>query len=149
MAIEYAVRVELDHRGVSNDDVDRIHERLDDWAVSISENLAGYLELTITVPANSLRQATNTALSLTAEIGTPTGVHATTEKLRDERDQVEPLPDLVSVPEAAEILGYTRQNVLHLIETGQLAATKPARDYIIVKGALAPLMREVNPPRET
>jgi excisionase family DNA binding protein len=45
------------------------------------------------------------------------------------------------VPEAAEILGYTRQNVLHLIDTGKLPAKKVARDYIIIKAALGPLMQ--------
>lgn len=140
-AVPYAVQVELDHRGVSNDDVDRIHERLDDWNVSITENLAGYLELTLTVPANSLRQATSTALALAAEIGTPTMIHAASEAIRDQRGTLDELPELVSVPEAGEILGYTRQNVLHLIDIGKLPAKKVARDYIIIKAALGPLMQ--------
>jgi hypothetical protein len=87
-ATEYAVQVELDHRGVTDDDVDRIMERLEDWGASLAENLAGYLELTLTVPANSLRQATSTALALAGrDRYGRTMIHAMPRRMiRDQRD---------------------------------------------------------------
>ena len=43
----------------------------------------------------------------------------------------------VSVAEAAELLGITRQAVLKRIRTGRLAATKVGRNYIVPRDGLA------------
>ncbi|MET9275796.1 excisionase family DNA-binding protein [Kribbella sp. NPDC003557] len=106
----------------------------------ISNNVAGHLELQLTVPAAGLRQAVSTALALVGdvgEIGKPMGVHALPQNVLKQREGIGLLPELISVPQAAELLGCTRQNVLHLIDTGKLQAIKPARDYLIVRAALS------------
>lgn len=144
MISEYVVRVELDRRGVCDDDVDHIHDQLGEWGVSASENLAGFLEVTLTVPGNDLRQAVRTAVTLAAQLGLgePIATHGASEALVLQRDGLVLLPALVSVPHAAEVLGCTRQNVIYLIETGKLPATKVSRDYIILEAALAQLSRD-------
>ena len=43
----------------------------------------------------------------------------------------------MSVAEAAELLGITRQAVLKRIRTGRLGATKVGRNYIVPRGGLA------------
>lgn len=139
-ARDYLVRVELDSRNLSTEDVDAIHASLDDWKVSAAENLAGFIELTLTIPAERLRQAVDTALTLSAEFGYPTAVYGIDHALADRRDGLEQLPAVVSVPEAAEILKVTRQYVLQLISEGRLPATKVARDHVIVKSALGPFI---------
>ncbi|MEU4195123.1 helix-turn-helix domain-containing protein [Kribbella sp. NPDC026611] len=135
--IGYAVQVELDHRSTSNGEVARIHERFDDWAVNVSENVAGYMVLRLTVPANGLRQAVSTALTLVGDIAPPIGVHALPLEVLEQRETIGELPELISVPKAAELLSFTRQNVLHLIDTGKIDAIKPARDYLIVRASLS------------
>lgn len=136
---DYVIRVELDSRDLTPDDVDAIHEHLDEWHVSAAENLAGYIELTLTIPAERLRQAVDTALTLAVEFGYPTAVYAITEQLLRQRG-ADPLPEMVSVPEAAEILGVTRQYVLKLVNEGRLPAARIARDHIIVRSALGGFM---------
>lgn len=133
---EYVVQVELDSRDLKPEDVDAIHTSLGEWNVSASENLAGYIELTLTIPAERLRQAIDTALLAAVEFGTPTAAYGITEALARQREGMYPLPELVSVPEAAEILKVSRQYVLKLITDGKLPATQVARDYVIVKAAL-------------
>jgi excisionase family DNA binding protein len=44
--------------------------------------------------------------------------------------------DFVSVAQAAELLGITRQAVLKRIRTGRLRATKVGRNYVVSKDAL-------------
>lgn len=48
----------------------------------------------------------------------------------------EPTPELVSVAEAAELLGISRQRVLQKINAHQLPATRVGRDYAIPRTAL-------------
>jgi excisionase family DNA binding protein len=144
MISEYVVRVELDRRGVSNDDVAHVHDHLGDWGARASENLAGYLEVTLTVPGNDLRQAVRTAMTLAAQLGLgePIATHGASEALVRQRDGLMLMPALVSVPQAAEVLRCTRQNVVYLIETGKLPATKVSRDYVILEAALTQLRRD-------
>lgn len=51
------------------------------------------------------------------------------------------MPPLVSVSEAAAVLGVTRQAVLDRIKRGTLDATKVGRQYVIRRPALAKAMR--------
>jgi excisionase family DNA binding protein len=44
--------------------------------------------------------------------------------------------EYISVSEAAEILGISRQRVLQLIEAGRLEARKVGNSYIIARSAL-------------
>jgi excisionase family DNA binding protein len=51
----------------------------------------------------------------------------------------------VSVAQAAELLGITRQAVLKRIGTGRLPATKVGRSYIVSRSALSAVPIERNP----
>lgn len=53
--------------------------------------------------------------------------------------------DAVSVPQAAEILGISRQAVLKRIRTGRLRATKVGRNYVVPRDALEPDGSELDP----
>jgi excisionase family DNA binding protein len=138
---DYTVTVELDKRAPTDADINAIHQRLDELSVSVAENLEGFVELTLTVPGHTLRQAVITAMMVAEGLGAAvTAVHATTQEIHDRRGSAQELPPVVSVPEAAELLKVTRQYVLQMIAEGKLPASKVARDYIIVKSALGPHM---------
>jgi len=53
--------------------------------------------------------------------------------------------DPVSVPQAAEILGISRQAVLKRIRTGRLRATKVGRNYVVPRDALGPAAPTLDP----
>ncbi len=44
--------------------------------------------------------------------------------------------DLISVAEAAEVLGYTRQHVLRLVKSGDIPAQRYGRAYLIKRSEL-------------
>lgn len=142
MTDHYVVQVELDRIGLSDELVDELYAALGDWSLSAAEAHGRHVQLTLTVPAESLRQAVTTALSLVDPFGRPTVVTSMTETVWDQRADWLPLPPLVSVPEAAQILGFSRQYVHQLIEEGKLPATRVGRDNVIVKSALAPFLPE-------
>ncbi|MCW2751716.1 MAG: hypothetical protein JWR83_2826, partial [Aeromicrobium sp.] len=52
------------------------------------------------------------------------------------REGWEPVPDLVSVTEAAQLLGVTRQAVLDRINRKTLPAEKVGREYVIPRLAV-------------
>jgi excisionase family DNA binding protein len=53
--------------------------------------------------------------------------------------------EFVSVAQAAELLGITRQAVLKRIRTGRLPATKVGRNYIVPREAVQPAARRSDP----
>lgn len=135
----YVVDIELDHRGVTDAMVDGIHSALDDWHVSISESVAGNVQLLLTVPAENLRQALGTGLALAAQVDgkrEPLVIAAMPETLRDEREGWVPVPETMSVTQAADLLGITRQAVLQRIESGSIPAQKVGREWRIPRRAV-------------
>lgn len=50
--------------------------------------------------------------------------------------------EFISVAEAAQILGYSRQHVLRLIESGQIKATKVGRNFVVEKNSLPHIFSE-------
>lgn len=118
---------------------DLCEQLLDDFAAyhpAAGRSAHGRAELIITVPAENLDQATRTALALVA--GRPVvrlEVMATVEF--DRIHGLPVLPELVSVTEAAELLGITRQAVLQRIDAGTLAASKVGTTYAIPRTAIS------------
>jgi excisionase family DNA binding protein len=52
------------------------------------------------------------------------------------------LPNILTVPEAAQYLRVSEQQVVELIETSRLAAVKVGADYRIAKRALDDFMQQ-------
>ena len=100
-------------------------DALADYHPAVWTSPRGWLSVTITVPAENLRQAAATALAVVEQAaGAPAvsiDVMATDEF--DARAGFVPVPDLVGTSEAAEILGVSRQRVLQLARSGALPAS--------------------------
>ena len=102
----------------------------------------GYAEVVFTIPAESVRQATSTALAV---LGTyPWSLRSLRVLSTADFDRLTDamaLPPLVSVQEAAEDLGMTRQGVLKAIKGKVLPATRVGGTWVlqrsVVEGARA------------
>lgn len=99
----------------------------------------GWCGATISLPAESLAQATSAAVALVSAAygGAPAiACEVMTEDERDAREGWAPTPELLSVTEVAEQLGITRQAVLQRINSGSLPARKVGQGWAIPAGAI-------------
>lgn len=102
-----------------------------EWSAVLGAAPQGGQQLVLTIPAQGLRQAIGTALSIVEAAGlTPQAVDALTTVDYDYRSAVA-ATDTVGLPEAAEILGVTREAVRQRAASGSLPATKNGRDWRI------------------
>lgn len=142
--LDYNATIEVAHRpgpaGPAADLADTILDKLATASPAISISARGWLEVTITLPATSLIEATTTAIGY-VKLATghePVSVSVTTTDEFDKRNGlVVQMPELVSVTEAAEILGVSRQAVIDRITRKTLHAEKVGREYVIQRAALA------------
>jgi excisionase family DNA binding protein len=140
-AADYTVRVELD----SHDDLGQdVVAALAAYRPVAGRGPRGHAEVSLTVPADGVVQATQTAVGVVLQAmsshGPPVPVLAVEVLPADERVRrsgLQPLPPLVSVPDAGALLGISRQAVLQRIESGSLPATRVGRTYAIQRAALA------------
>jgi len=142
--LDYNATIEVAHRpgsaGPDPDLADTILDKLASASPTISTGARGWLEVTITLPATSLIEATTTAIGY-VKLATghePVSVAVTTTAEYDKRNGLDvPMPDLISVTEAAEILGVSRSAVIDRITRHTLPATKVGREYVIRRASLA------------
>jgi excisionase family DNA binding protein len=134
----HTITVELDARDITADHADQLVTSLEQLHPAVGNSPRGWLEVTITIPAEHVGQAVTLAIAAIEQAaGHPTiAVTAMTEEEADAREGWESLPDLVSVSEAAELLGVSRQAVLDRINRHTLPASKIGRDYAIPRAAL-------------
>lgn len=133
----YSAHVEVDHRS-DKFDVDKVMDQLENYHAAIGTSPRGYADAQISLAAESLAQACSTAIAVvTAAFGRPAiACEVLTEAEFNAREGWEPTPELVSVTEAAEILGVSRQAVAQRIQSKSLPATKIGRDYAIPRSAV-------------
>lgn len=135
----YVATVEVDvRRRLTLDEVDQVMDELEDYHPAVGEARRGFLSATIALPAESLRQATASACRVVeAALGGPAiAAEVMTEAEFDVRQGWAPVPDLVSVSEAAELLGVSRQAVLQRISAKTLPATPVGKTYVIPRSAV-------------
>lgn len=133
---DYNAVVELEGKAT----VDELDQLMDDYAAyhpAAGSSPYGRPELIITLPADNLDQATRTILALIAGRQV-VKLEVTTTAEFDRTFGVPAMPDLISVTEAAELLGITRQAVVHRIDTGALPASKVGTTYAIPRSAVTP-----------
>ena len=139
----YVVTVELDRRTPKEDhELDTIMEAVAPLHGALSTGDAGGLTISVTVPGEDLRQAVTIGLAATAEHGTPVGLTALPERVRDARDGWPAVPELVGATAAADMLKVSRQQVWNLIEGGSLPGQRVGRDWVIPAAAVRALVEE-------
>ena len=98
----------------------------------------GAVRAVITLPAHTLTQAVATATALAAQVGDLVGIEVIPTQMWDRREglKVDDV-ELVSVTEAATILGLTNQAVRDRITAGTLPGRKIGRNWLVPTAALA------------
>jgi excisionase family DNA binding protein len=136
MTTDYNATIEYNRKAdvVLPDSADDLIDALEHYHVAVSSSARGWLEVTITLPAETLPQASTTALAVVSEAVHRVAPHATpiasqvlTTEEFDVRNGMVPLPSLIGTQEAAEILGVSQQRVVQLVNAGKLSATRAGR----------------------
>jgi len=139
---DYNALVELDLRTEpSNDEIDAIMDHLAPWHGTCGMTPRGFAFGLITLPATSLEQAAAAAIAVVERAFGGIAAIAcevlTTAEFDRRLDWVD-LPPLVSVAEAAEILGVSDQRIRQRIADNSIQATKVGdAGYVIVKSTLS------------
>ncbi|GIL37566.1 helix-turn-helix domain-containing protein [Phycicoccus sp. DTK01] len=136
MTSHYVIEAEMTAHG--EDVADSWIDALAPWRGTVRVGPTGNLVAVITLPADDLRQATATGLAILAQAvdDEVLAVTVQTEAMRDERAGWAPVPELVSVAEAAERLGISRQRVLQLIDAGRLPTVRVGKVHAVLASAL-------------
>ena len=128
----YNARLELRRRATPGL-AERLVDELADHHPAVGRTDTGHIEVVITLPAETLRQAVVTALALVTDAA---GVEVMTTAEFDRRLHLPEMPDLVSVGEAAELLGVSRQAVHQGIASGSLPARRVGKSHVLPRAAV-------------
>lgn len=133
---EYNAILTTDHRAHTPADLDdEIIDRLAAFHPALGFT-TGRLTVTITYPAETLEQATAVALALAGQslAGLPftlTGLEVLPTAEFDRRNGLEPVPELLSVTEAAAELGVTPQAVRQRLDSGSVRGVKVGATWVV------------------
>jgi excisionase family DNA binding protein len=137
---DYNARIEYATRDGDDDD---LIDALAGYHPAIARAPRGWVEAIITLPAETLRQATTTALAIAEVAGRAALAGAEVLALEvlptdefDARNGLAPMPALMSVTEAAAELGVSRQAVLQRLEAGSLPGTKVGNAWVVQAAAV-------------
>jgi len=125
---------ELNEKRVTEDRADELVTALEGYSPSVSPGTAGRPHITISLPADTLRQAFTSGLAvIESAAGSPaTAVEVLPTADFDSRNGLEPVPELLSVTQVAAALGQSRQAVLKAIDAGRfLSATRVGDTWAI------------------
>lgn len=147
MTSHYVVELELDIPHTSgHSEVDAALTALELWHPAARESAAGTLEVTVTLPAESLVQAVAAAVSVAeSNVGPVVGLSVLPEEVRDQREGWHTIDELIPVGEAAAILDVSRQRVLQMIGEGKLPRRRIGREYALPRAAVQALQRRSTP----
>lgn len=138
----YSVHIEFNRRILKPESAARMVDQFTDWHGAVGFSPRGYVDVQLTLAAEDLVRAASTAVAIAAPIiqAQPLRVEAMTEAEFDARLGEVPMPELIGVTEAAELIGVSRQRVLQMIDEGKLAGVRVgksialARDEVLARG---------------
>lgn len=136
MTAHHTVRIELDTR----EDVDaRLVADLGSYRPDVARGPRGHVLVTITVPADTVVQAVQTAVAVVAQASPAPvlAVEALPAEESEKREGLTPVPRLLSVSETASELGVSRQAVLQRIDSGSLPAVRIGSTWAVLASALS------------
>lgn len=120
----FSAYVELDVRLDGGEPPDELVDRLARWHGAVGVSPRGWLAVQLSIDAETIAHATEVAqlvvTNAAREHGYPNAaviaLEVMTDDEREARENDPPVPDLVDVKEAAEILGVTRQRVQQIAD---------------------------------
>ena len=135
--MDYNATITLGNSKLTEEFGDKLIGALCDYHPAVGVGRAGRVEVILTYPADSPRQATSTAWALaeSADLDV-SGIEVLPTSLWDQRADSVELPRLVSVAEGAEILGISRQAVAQRLDAGSLIGTRVGKVWVIPRAHL-------------
>lgn len=134
----YNAHVEVNKRGVF--DVDKVMAALAQHHPAIGHSPRGFADAQISLPAETLAQAAASAAAVVSwayDGATAIACSVMTEKeFMNRQGWGEAPSEQISVTEAAQVLGVTRQAVLQRIGSKSLPAEKVGREYVLPRAAV-------------
>lgn len=120
---------------------DRLLDTFADYHATIGRSTLGRAQLILSLPAESLWQASTTVRALTSGVralASGLDVTAVTVESSDDFDRRAgaEVPALLSVTEAAKLLNITRAGVQHRIDSGLLPAVRVGTAWVIPHAAV-------------
>ena len=124
-------------RHLTETDIDHYIEALNTYHVTASNPRAKEGQIILTIPANTLTQAIQTtqAIATSAGITIDALTIETTERFDTLANEI-PMPKLISVTEAAQLLKVSRQAILQRITAHTIPATKIGDTWAIPRAAI-------------
>ena len=118
-------------------DINHHLNTLTPYHVAISNPRAGEGQIVITIPADTLTQAITTtqAIATSAGITIDALTIETTERFDTLANEI-PMPKLISVTEAAQLLKISRQAILQRITAHTIPATKIGDTWAIPRASI-------------
>ncbi|PJI91043.1 helix-turn-helix domain-containing protein [Luteimicrobium subarcticum] len=138
MTTDHNATITFDTRDPAGNIDDDILETLTGYSPATGRDERQHVQVFITFPANNLEQAFVIAFGLAARTSLPVLALEVLPTTEFDARNFGPSTKSVTVSEAAEILGITRQAVLQRIKTGALPAEKVGPVYTIPAAALTP-----------
>ncbi|MBQ7804389.1 helix-turn-helix domain-containing protein [Rhodococcus sp. (in: high G+C Gram-positive bacteria)] len=138
----YNVVAELDVP-FDEETVEQLIDPIVDYGGAVGRSELGRTEVVFTLPADSVRQANTTALAILEQYpSTLLSLRVMTAADFDRLTEAAELPPLVSVSEAAEELGVSRQSILKSIKSAKLPATRVGDTWAVRKSVVQARARE-------
>lgn len=133
------VIIEFNH-SYKDDGVDvDILDAFADWHVAVASAVNRNVEATLSIVAETMRQACTQALALLALHDTLPEACRMSVMRSSEYDRMNgfaPVPPLTSVTEAAAILGVTRQRVLQMIHEGTIGGVRVGNGWAMPRAEI-------------
>lgn len=140
----YNATVEVARKAVDAEpDVDELMDQLAAYHAAVGSSQRGWVEARLSVPGETLLQATTTAmLVVEAAAGAPAiAAEVMTEEEFAAREGFTVEPDIVSTYEAAEMLRVSRQRVLQLAGDGRIQEVPTAgRGKVFTRSSVVALV---------
>lgn len=135
MPTNYNATITTHH--LTETDIDHYIEALNTYHVAVSNPRAKEGQIILTIPANTLTQAIQTtqAIATSAGITIDALTIETTERFDTLANEI-PMPKLISVTEAAQLLKVSRQAILQRITAHTIPATKIGDTWAIPRAAI-------------
>lgn len=135
MPTNYNATITTHH--LTETDINHHLNTLTPYHVALSNPRTGEGQIILTIPANTLTQAIQTtqAIATSAGITIDALTIETTERFDTLANEI-PMPKLISVTEAAQLLKVSRQAILQRITAHTIPATKIGDTWAIPRAAI-------------
>lgn len=147
----YSIYIELDIPSPNPETITELHGWLVDRGfqnAAVGTSPAGRLDVLVTALGDGLSMAQATTLAIVQQLAGAAAVY--TENMTEEefnaRQGFTPIPDLVSVSEAADRLGISRQRVLQMVETGAFRSARKVGNTLVIAATEVERKRSVRLP---